>query len=334
MHSLLKNKYVRFASIGVVALLIIVITLLVLNTFSSARSTGLSDTYEMGYAPTVSTGAVGKVANDSRDFAQAESSYYRPEPVPDGYTSDLESYETTEYNISAHTKQFDELCNALATLKADSEIHFKYLNTSINSCQALFYVEENKSDNVLSALTTFQGVEVSRGTESVTRHRQQIQTQTGILEQQLASVERTLATAETQFDEIAEFARANKEASVLSQTIREKLTLIDSLTQRKINLTSQLNQLFQQATDLEEKLDVVQFSVAIYRSYPIHPQKNLQKWEQAWEELKDAYTDTLIGLSAFFGIFLLWTLRLTLYLLVLIVILRGVWKFIQYILKK
>jgi len=119
-----------------------------------------------------------------------------------------------------------------------------------------------------------------------------------------------------------------------SSTLAASRKFRDTLTGRKINLTSQLNRLYQQTADLEEQIDVVQFDVTINRSHPIYPNQESQKWEMAWEELKDTYTDTLIGLTAFFGIFLLWTIRLAVYLLILIVVLRGLWKFAKLLLSK
>ncbi len=96
---------------------------------------------------------------------------------------------------------------------------------------------------------------------------------------------------------------------------------------RKINLTSQLNSIYQQATDLEERIGVVEFRVSISRSNPIAIDKYERAWDQAWKDLRDTANDTLIGITAFFGIFLLWTLRISLYLLVVLVIIRVTWKF-------
>jgi len=283
MHPLLQNRYVRFAGIGTMVLVVIFVVLLFVASINEPRG-GVSN--ERGYVPSLdSATTMGKRVTDGMGMMQVESLYYPPQPYPDSYTSDLEAYETTQYSITTRTKQFDELCNTLTTLKEDPQIHFKYFNTSTNNCRATFYADEAKSDTVLSTLTAFHGVEVTRNTASVTRHRQQIQTQTSILQQQLTSVQRSLTAAETQFDEIADFARANKDAVTLSQAISQKLNNINTLTQQKINLVSRLNQLYQQAADLEERMNVVQFDVTINRSNPIYLDQESRKWEQAWKEL-------------------------------------------------
>jgi hypothetical protein len=341
MQPLLQNKFVRI--IGFVALGLIisfVLFIFIVASMNDARSTGLSMSNSVGmggYAPTASMGREMEYRmTDSVQSAYPESSYYAPQPNPNtvDYTAGLESYEATSYQILGRVKQFDELCNTLNTLKADTQIHFKTIVSSPNNCNALFYVDESKATEVLNTLSAYRGVEVNRNTESVTKHRAQLQSQTTILEQQLASVERSLVAAETQFTEIAEFAKENKDSATLAKTIREKITLVESLTQQKINLTSRISQLYQQAADLEESLNVIAFSVNVNRSYPININEESQKWEQAWHKLKNEYNNTLIVLTATFGIFLLWIIRTIIYLLVLIIVLRGLWKFIKLVWSK
>lgn len=339
MHPIFQNKFVRLtlAILGVLAVIFVLLLFLMLSSSSRGLGTG-GAMMDASYAPSApaysNSVARDEMMADGEMATKAASSYYMPEPVPSGYTADLESYETTQYSVTARTKEFDELCDTIADLKTDPQIHFKYLNESTNVCRSTFYVDEEKADDVLATLTAFRGVEATRNTESITRHRQQVQGQTDILEQQLASVGQSLTMAETQFDELAEFARQSKDAVALSEAIRYKLQNIDTLTQRKINLTAQLNNLYQQAADIEERLGVVEFAATINRSNPIYPEQESRKWERAWDALHDAYTDTLINLTAFFGVFLLWVVQAIVYLLVLIVLLRGLWKFAKLLWRK
>lgn len=330
MPSFFQNKYVKFALIGVAGVVGILVLLFIWGLVNlTATSTGLQSS-EIAFAPDM--GANRGMAESVAGYDMTSS--YMPPPQPgSGYTSDLELYETTDYSVSARTQEFDAFCNLLATLKADTRFDFRNLYSSLNSCSATFFTSETNVPAVLQQLNGFDGVQITRSTNSVTRHREQLQSRTGIVRQQLASVERSLAVAETEFDEIARFAREQNDATTLAQAIREKLNLIDSLTQRRINLTSQLDSLYQQAADLEERLGVVQFSVSIQRSYPKNPDETTRAWERAWEQLSDTYTDTLIGLTAFFGVFLLWAVRITLYLVVVLLIVRGLWKFVRLIWK-
>jgi hypothetical protein len=244
MHPLFQNKFVRLGLVAIGALISLFIVLFVLTNLSS-NSLGLKgDTVGVGYAPMApsyqnSMGRDALLGGDEGMIVQTESSfYYAPEPLPDGYTSGLESYETTNYSISARTKEFDALCGALAALKNDPQIHFKNLTSSINSCYATFYVAPEKVEGTLHTLTAFGGVEVNRNTESVTRHKQQLESQTAILQQQLARVESSLTAAQTQLDRLNQVFNSSDEVTRLSGEVTKSLQYIDQLTERKIRLIS------------------------------------------------------------------------------------------------
>lgn len=335
MPSIFQNKYVRYGIGGVIIIFATLIFVsLMLATLNSSRSTGLE--FSSGTSASPSANFAMRDGSDGMErvmemsaVANDSVSYPYPEPTTNDYTADLESYETTTYNISGQTREFDSACSALRDIKERGDIHFKSLSEQTNRCSATFFTSEAEANNVLARLTSFSDIEYTRNTTSVTRHRQQLLSRTNILEQQLASAQKSLASAEVQFDELAEFARVQKDASALSEAIRYKLQNIDTLTQRVISLNSQLDNLYQQAADLEARLGVVEFSVYISRFDPIIVGEKAKEWQQAWNELEDQYTKTLIGLSAFFGIFLLWTVRITIYVLVVIIIIRLIWKFIK-----
>ncbi|MCA9362502.1 hypothetical protein KC906_03935 [Candidatus Kaiserbacteria bacterium] len=289
----------------------------------------------MMYAPSVSMDSANMVGGFGADgddmmMKEMESSYYpMPIPTPDSYTAGLETYETTSYAVTAKTKDFDDVCDSLTALKAQTDIHFKSLNASTNNCYATFYAEEAAVEEVLATFTQYRNIEVSRDTSSVTRHKQRLEGQTSIMQQQLARTEKSLAAAEAQLERLNALFTSSNEVTKLSAEVTNSLRYIDQLTQRKISYISQLNNLYQQAADLEERINVVQFDVSISRANPISVGKYDRQWDNAWEELKEQYTETLIGLTAMLGIFLLWLVRLVVYALIVIVIVRGLWKFVQ-----
>lgn len=338
MPSLFQNRYVKFIGLGVAVLFGGLVLLAILGALlgSLSHSTGLdSRSYntlsvpQMGYSPSFSN----EMAMESADAIYDDGGYY-PEPIPSGYTAELETYETTTYTVSGRTKQFDEACATIADLKADPNIHFQSINTDTNYCRASFYVGEVEAAAVVDTLSGFKGIELTRDTSSVTRHRQQIQGRTSILQQQLRRVEQTLSAAEAQLARLNSRFQTTDEVVELSGEVTRSLQFIDQMTNKKINLISQLDNMYQQAADLEARMDVVAFSLNISRSNPLYPSKYEQQWERAWESLQDAYHETLMALTAFFGIFLLWVFRIAIYSLVLIVIIRGLWKFVKLVWSK
>ena len=338
MQSLIHNKYVRFGMFGVGALvaLIVVGVLLQLTrgSFSGYDTSFVDHSYstEAVEIAEYHDGAYkgGAVASQRVAAAPAGDAYY-PEPIPSpgaGYQN-LEAYETTDYHISARTQQFDAFCASLRTLKAEDRFDFRSINEAINHCSATFYTAEAHVADVLNTFGQFSGVDVSRHTDSVTRQRERLASQTDILRQQLSSVERTLASAETDFDEVITIARLEGNASELANAMRQKLQMIDNLTSRQLSPTNQINNLYRQAQDREDRIGVVQFTVSASPVVTKYPGEHERKWAQAWDELKDTFTNTLLGLTTGLGIFLLAIVQYGIYALIIIVILRYVWKFLR-----
>ncbi len=336
MQNILQNKYFRIGAFALGTLIALLAAAIAISYFfgqssqySSYNNQGMF-MGEMATSDAYDSGGMGDMMFEKRSV----SSYTAPNYAPTDYSANLESNETTNYDVNGQIKELDDFCQKLSELKAREQVHFKQLNSSLNNCQANFYVENEQADEVLDSLKYFKGINYTKNTQSVTRHKQQIESRTAVVEAQLKSVENTLMNAEIQFDELAEIARANNDAATLSESIRLKLENIDMLTMRRINLIAQLDQAYQQAADLEERMGVIEFSVYVTRTSPIITGEYERKWEQAYRELKDTVVETLIGLTFFFGIFLLWAIRLTLYAAVVLLIVRGLWKLALIIWKK
>ena len=278
--------------------------------------------------PGIGTGMAPTMDRDEAAMSEGRDLYYPyPTPTPPGgYIANLETYETTDYTISVQTRDFDDACGTLRTLKTDDRFEFRQLQENLNSCTGQFFAKEEHVNSVLETFGQFNTVEVTRATESVTSYRSELESQADILRQQLESVDRTLKAAEIQYDEITEFARANKDAATLSVTIREKLQMVESLTQQKIQLTNSLAQTQKQAGELEQRLGLVQFNVTITRLSPIYLNETERAWEMAWKRFNDQMTTLSIALTAGLGTFVLVVGQYLIYLLILLLLARGLWK--------
>lgn len=337
MPSFLKHPFVKFGAGLVGILFLLLVVAIVLASLGGARSTGFSGDYVSNIAPqaTFTEGAaMGRAMMAPAGMADMEivgdySEPMPPLPDPSGYVPNLETYETSSYNLSGRLRDFETACDTLESLKADGRYHFKYLTSNLNNCRATFFTDEAHVAEALNRLEQFNGVTVSRNTQSVTRHRENIQSRASIIRQQLDIVERTLAEAEAAYTEIEAFARAERDVAEYSKAVDTKLRQIDQLTNRKINLTSQLQGIAQQAADLEERIGVTELSVSFSRSYTLNPDKNSRAWERAWETLSDTWTNFGTGLTAYFGVFVLYVVQYSLYLLVLIVAARFGWKAVR-----
>ena len=332
MHPILQNRFFRFAGIGILIIFVLLILWGAMNLATS--STGLSDE-SFNMAPsTISNSNQAERGMAYEEGVSSDSAYYPPQPISSGYTADLETYETTTYALTARTKQFDDVCSFIRNLKTDTKIHFKTLNESTNNCNANFFVEEAYAESVLAQLTAYEDAEYTRNTQSVTKHRQNLQSQTSILQRQLNNVQKSLTTAERQLDNLNNTYFNSEDVATLSLRVNESLRFIEQLNQKKINLTNQLSYIYQQAADLEERLNVVEFSTNISRSNPAVSNLQEPNWDRAWNEVKNVFNDTLMGLSTTFLILLLWITRMVIYLIVIALVLRGLYKFGKFVLNK
>lgn len=318
-------------AIGAIFVLLLLFSFLSMNHGSYGFSS--TDSISMPGAP-ASYGRGGGVASEvamqsaGYDASYAPTSSYLP-PLDTVYVPGLEDYETTDYNVSGRLSDLSSACSVLGTLKARDDVHFKRLSQNKNNCSAYFFVEEASTADVVTQLGSIKGVDISSLTESVTRRRTEIKNQTTIVQEQLNSVERTLDEAKVQYDYIAEVARESTDAAALTEAIRDKLQIIDDLTERRIMLTSQLQQLNQQGVDLEERIGMVAFNVSLTRTFVVDSDRFTREWEAAWRELRDQFTSVLIGVTAYLGIFLLWVVQLTVYGLILVVLARFLWKLVR-----
>lgn len=346
----LKEKIINYVKKFGLPLLAVVGGLAILLVLSNMFTSGVRIKSGSESLVSIPGAPMGHTQTASYDMVESEMAYYdggydgygggnsyMPAPLPPadptGYMPNLEGYETTDYNVTARTKAFDEACSLLNNLKARDDIHFKYLSEDENYCSTNFYVEEGKEDGVVEQLKGISNVEISRVTNSVTRQRQRLQTESDILAQQLASVEATLTEAERQYSELTEVAWAANDAAALTEAIRDKLNMIENLNQRRISLVSRLQSFAQRSAELEERIGVVAFNVSITRANPSNSQYKDSLWEEAWDELDDAVTSFLIGLTAYFGIFLLRVVQYVIYGIVLLVLFRFGWKLLQQIWK-
>ena len=321
-----KYKAIKIIAGATLALLVLFIVVAILTSLSSSSTSLSSNSVSIGKRA-VSETAMSPQAmmmDGGADFAAiAPDMYY---PAPDNYIDNLEQFETTDYRISGQLREFETFCDYLSELKADERFDFSSLSSSLNNCQATFFTKEEYANQALQNLGSFAGVQTTRTTQSVTRHREQIQSRTSIVQQQLQSVTETLIEAESAYNEIADFARAQRDTETYSHAITEKLRQVDQLTQRKISLTSQLDSLAQQSADLNQKIGVIEINVYVNRAHLLNPDKTARAWGDAKELLTDTWNQFGIWLTVYLGVFILFVLQWSVYLIILIVLARFGYK--------
>ncbi len=305
--------------VGIVfALLLFTILLASLN---NARGLSVSSVS----SPPMSSSNRGKMSDGARMGEAYAPSYIGSYE----YVPNLEQYETSDYTVTARTRAFEAACEKIIVYKSDTQIHFKSFSEQQNQCSAFFFVPNDRANQIADDLQTISGAEVTRTVTSVTRDREILKSESEMITEQLRIVEQTLADAERQYSEITQLAQASNNASALSEAITNKLTMIEMLNQKRIDLTARLGMINRSAAELNERINVTAFTVTITRSFVLDTNRTTLEWEGAWRELREQWTSVLIGLSAYLGIFVIRTIQYAVYALIIIVIARFVWKIAQ-----
>ena len=316
-------KFLKYGLIGggvILGLaLILMLGLAFLNTF--AVSTGLESTGTSGgFAPQSM-----EVATDAA-YETSRSTYPSPDPspTPGGYIDDLEGYELTDYTGRATTDRFAEACATLRTLKADSRFHFRSLRERTNTCRATFFASEADATAARGELATIADLRLARETRSVTALRARVASEIELIRSRLSSIQRTIREAETDYDELRALARDERDTASLTKAITDKVTTLEMLRQRELQLIKQLTARERHAQELAERIGMAQFSITIDRRIPITDEDE-HRWARAWEQFTDQLAFMRIALTAYLGIFILWVVQTTIYLAIVLVFVRGLW---------
>lgn len=334
MKSFLANKYVKIIG-GIIAAIIVIIIITVATIFSlstNVNSLGMHGGYE-DYVFEADFAPAMDYASKSHRGQAASAEVFSPS-TPTNITKNLEAYETTRYDINGNTRNFTTFCQTLDELKAKPAYNFSALQQSTRYCSATFYSEAEHVTEVVTTFEQFAGIEINRNTTSITKQRDQLQSRTDILLEQLLSVETILAQAEQDFDEIITVARASNDANELADAIQNKLTLIDTLTERRIRLVDTINQQLRATQDLAERNNMVEFVV---RAQPLVTPRNNdtdRAWAEAWDTLKDRVTEASIGLTTGLGIILLYVAQGLIYLFIVVIAIRLLWRFLKFVWQK
>lgn len=128
MLQIFQNKYFRYLSLGVIGFIGLGVALMVFwfitNLLAGSISGGLSSMKMRSDSTSVPNLPISFEDKSSIDFPQYErismdenATYPSPDPDYQGYTTGLETYETTTYTSNSSIKNFDSLCATLADFK-------------------------------------------------------------------------------------------------------------------------------------------------------------------------------------------------------------------------
>ena len=293
--------------------------------YNGLRSTDFAMVDSMPQSAPVSQSTPSVSVSEGFADTQTPSS---PTPATDTY---YQQYETIDYLISGRSQSLPVLCDILLSLRNGARADFRSFDKRENTCRAEFFTEESEVERIVALFEQYPEITIETRIDSVTTRYTTLTNDLTILKEQLAETERFIETSQALFNEAIELARENNDISALNATIDSSISRIDHLQQRQVNLANRIRNMERQHSELAKRIDKVRFSVQFSRILPLQTGVVERKWQEAWQDLKDTFTDTSIGLSTGLGVFLLWVVRIGIYIVLIIIILRLLYGFSRFV---
>lgn len=330
-----------------IAGLIIVGLILVLFAVQIVGSTFKTFTNEVGPTLGITVPGYGKGGGVAYDYdgAYAESGsdasmpqlsarnvgsmpYPYPQP-PSGNTAEL--FEITQYSASIETRRVEETCDTVADLKSREDVIFESSNTYDRGCDFTFKAEKASADDVLAIIKDLDPKEISDNTYTIKGQIDDFTSETEVLTKKRASIDQTLASAISAYDEITALATRSQNADALAKIIDSKIGIIERLTQERININEQLDRLARAKADQLDSLDYTRFSVSVYENKFVDGEELGNSWKEAIKnfirDLNRIIQDLTINLLLVIILVLQWAV----YAFIVLIVAKYGWKLAKYI---
>jgi len=255
---------------------------------------------------------------------------------PQGGTSgnDAEQFEVRDYNASIETQARDATCAAVADLKALDYVIFENANESDTACNYTFKVAHAHVEEILAIIKNLGPKNLSENSYTIKNQIEDYTSRTDILKKKLSSIDATLSGALGAYDELTVLATRTQNVETLARIIDSKLQVIERLTNERLNVSAELEQIARAKSQELDRLDYSRFYVSIYENKYLDAEALSDSWKVAFQEfvrnVNHALQNATVNLVAF--VFL--ALPYALYLFLLLIAAKYGWRTAKYLWKK
>lgn len=260
-------------------------------------------------------------------------------PVPPGMPGNVsgneaEAFEVTQYSASIETRDLDATCDQIGGWKSQSYVIFERANRGDRACDYRFKVERAHVDEVLGRLQALKPKELVQDTQTIKREVDDFTSELDILQKKQRSIDGTLDSATRAYDEISTLATRTQDAASLARVIEAKLQTIERLTAERLAVNEQVDRLQRLKAERLDQIDYTYFSVNVYERPYLDSKQLKESWQAAVREFVRAVNQIAQDLTLGLAALLLFAAQYLLYLVLVVVIAKYVWRFVQYIWKR
>ncbi len=318
------GNVLKIAGLAMAAIIIITLAFRLIGASffgSNLSRSGSSGNYSAGQ---------GTMAFDSKELSIRNVA----SPTTATVGNQAEALEVTDYSASIETRHLEDTCAQVVALKARADVVFENANTYEQSCNYSFKVKHESVADILTIIKSLNPKELNENTYTIKKLVDDYTSEITILEKKKTSIDETLANAVKAYDEIAALATKTKDVESLTKIIDNKINIIEKLTQERINVNAQLERLERSKAEQIDRVDYTYFNVNILENKFVDTQSLKDSWKAAVKsfvrEINSIAQDITINLVAL----LFLALQYIVYLFILVIIAKYVWKLVKYIWQK
>ena len=210
---------------------------------------------------------------------------------------------------------------------------FENSNEYDSGCNYYFKVEKEKVAEILSFVEDLNPRDLSENTHTIKKRIEDFTSQQEILERKQVTINETLESAIFAYDEITEIARQSRNADALASIIDSKVKIIERLTNERLNVSTQLDQLLRAKAEQLDRLEYTYFRVDVVENKFIDGQEIKDSWKWAvkdfFREINTIFQGITFGLISLVFIVLQYVAYFFILLLVAKygwIVTKSIWK--------
>jgi hypothetical protein len=246
-----------------------------------------------------------------------------------GYTAGDtgEAFEVKEYSADIETSQLGHDCDALHALKARTDVIFEQANAYTRGCSFTFKVKKEHVDEVLALIKNMDPRDLTENTYTIKREVDDYTSEITILENKLATLDKTLTDAISSYENITSLATRQSDVESLAKIIESKLSIIERLTTLRIETVNELERMERVKGEALDRLEYTYFTVRVYENKFVNGDDIRDSWKTAVRafvaDVNTLVQDITIGLAGL----LLIIFKFALYFVIILIVLRAGWAF-------
>jgi len=238
---------------------------------------------------------------------------------------DAEDYEVKNYSGTVRTADLDTTCSVFENLKARKDVIFERANRGKNNCDFGFKVFKGEEDEIVELIQGMDPEHFNANIQSIKRSIEGYESELDILKKKLASIEDTLESAQSAYDQLTELATEKEDVETLAKIIDSKLNLIEKLSRERLSVKERIDRFNVNKQRQLDQLDFVFFNVNVYEDLILDLEQIKESWHQEIKTLVRNVNNSLQDLSVGLISYLLRFLQVLIYLALSMFLLKGAW---------